>query len=488
MENIAVFAPIGIVVVLLLLGIVFATRYRTVRADEAMIVTGGFTKDGIKIVKAGGAFVFPIIQNAQFLSLRVHTLDVNTPEVYTEQGVPVIVDGIAQVKIKGDLESIATAAEQFLGKTDDELRRIATQTLEGHLRAILGTMSVEDIYKNRDKFAADVQSVAATDLKKMGLQIVSFTIRDVKDNNGYLEALGRPRIADIKRAAEIAEANAKKEEQVAKAQAREVGSRADYVAETNIAEAEKEMEVKKAHFKLEQDRKRAEADQSYALQQNRTLQEVKSEEMGIQIVERQKLIELEEREILRREKELEAKVRKQAEAERYAHEQKAEAERYQIEAKAKADAETIRLQGQANADRERAEGTAQADVIRLKGIAEAEAKDKIAEAMKKYGEAAIAEMIIEKFPEIAGAISAPLAQTEKIVIVDSGNGEGGGASKVTGYVTDILAKLPETVGALTNVDIHDLLGSLKQRETQTKQLESKVKEKTNVEVIEKEIE
>lgn len=465
--------PIGIVVVLFLLGIVFATRYRTVRADEAMIVTGGMTKDGIKIVKAGGAFVFPVIQSAQFLSLRVHTLDVNTPEVYTEQGVPVLVDGIAQVKIKGDLESIATAAEQFLGKTDEELRRIATQTLEGHLRAILGTMSVEDIYKNRDKFAADVQSVAATDLKKMGLQIVSFTIRDLKDNNGYLEALGRPRIADIKRAAEIAEANARRDEQVAKANAREVGEKADFVADTNIAESEKEMEVKKAQFKQEQDRKRAEADQSYALQQNRTLQEVKAEEMGVLLVERQKQIELEEKEILRREKELDAKVKKQAEAERYAQEQRAEADRYQIEAKAKGDAETTRLSGQANADKERAEGTAQADVIRLKGLAEAEAKDKIAEAMKKYGEAAMVEMIIDKFPEIASAISAPLAKTEKIVIVDSGSGEGGGASKVTGYVTDILAKLPETVGALTNIDIHELVGSIAKKE------ESSELQKTN---------
>jgi flotillin len=467
-DQIVYLVPIVIVVVLFLLGIVFATRYRTVRADEAMIVTGGFTKEGIKIVKAGGAFVFPIIQSAQFLSLRVHTLDVNTPEVYTEQGVPVIVDGIAQVKIKGDLESIATSAEQFLGKTDEELRRIATQTLEGHLRAILGTMSVEDIYKNRDKFAADVQSVAATDLKKMGLQIVSFTIRDLKDNNGYLEALGRPRIADIKRAAEIAEANARRDEQVAKANAREVGQKADYVADTNVAEAEKEMEVKKAQFKLEQDQKRAEADQSYALQQNRTMQQVKAEEMGIQIVERQKLIEIEEKEILRRERELEAKVKKQADAERYAYEQKAEGERYQIEAKAKADAETIRLQGQANADKERAEGTAEADVIRLKGFAEAEAKDKIAEAMKKYGEAAIAEMIINKFPEIATAIASPLARTEKIVIIDNGSGEGGGASKVTGYVTDILSKLPETVSALTNVDVHELIGNLQKKEAESK--------------------
>jgi len=171
--------PIGIVIVLFLLAVVFATRYRTVKADEAMIVTGALTRDGMKIVKAGGSFVWPIVQNAEFLSLQVNTLDIKTPEVYTSQGVPVMVDGVAQIKIKGDIESIATAAEQFLGKPDEEVNSIAMQTLEGHLRAILGQMTVEDVFKNRDEFARNVQEVAASDLNKMGLQIVSFTIRDV---------------------------------------------------------------------------------------------------------------------------------------------------------------------------------------------------------------------------------------------------------------------------------------------------------------------
>src|SRR5690606_34090740 len=155
-------AIVGIIAVLVLLVVVFATRYRTVRADEAMIVTGALTRDGMKIVKAGGTFVFPIIQSSEILSLQVHTLEIRTPEVYTEQGVPVMADGVAQVKIKGDIESISTAAEQFLGKQQDELQSIATQTLEGHLRSILGQMTVEDLYKNREEFAKRVQEVAAS--------------------------------------------------------------------------------------------------------------------------------------------------------------------------------------------------------------------------------------------------------------------------------------------------------------------------------------
>jgi len=469
MMDMSVYIPVGIVIVVVLLIIVFASRYRTVKADEAMIVTGALTTDGMKIVKAGGTFVWPILQSTSFLTLQVHTLDIRTPEVYTMHGVPVMVDGVAQIKVKGDMESIATAAEQFLGKPDDELKNIATQTLEGHLRAILGRMTVEDVYRNREEFARNVQEVAASDLNKMGLQIVSFTIRDVRDKNGYLEALGQPQIASVKRDAEIAKANAYRDEQIAKSQALEEGKKAEFFAETNIAEANKAMEVKKAAFKQEQDKQKAEADQAYKLQEAKTLQSVKAEEMQIQVIEREKQIELEAKEIERRERELVATVKKQAEAERFAQEQRAEADRYQIEAKAKAEAEAVRLSGNANADKERAEGTAEADIIRLKGLAEAEAKDKIADALRKYGEAAVIELIIQKFPDIARAIAEPLSKTEKIVIVDGGgSGPNGGAGKVTGYVTDLLAKMPETVNALTGVDVNQLLKRLAEGNTALK--------------------
>ena len=454
-----VLIPIGIVVVLFLLIIVFISRYRTVSADTAMIITGAGTKSGIKIVKAGGALVLPVIQKSRSLSLRIHTIDVRTPEVYTEQGVPVMVDGVAQVKIKGDNESIATAAEQFLGKTDNELRAIATETLEGHLRAILGMMTVEDIYKNRDKFAAQVQDTAATDFAKMGLGIISFTIKNVTDKNGYLDALGRPQIATVRKKAEIAEANAFRDTQIAKADAREQGQKADFIAETNIAEANKDMEIKKADFKRDQDLRKAEADQAYKLQEAKSLQQVKAEEMEISIVEREKQIQLEEKEIQRREKQYDAEVRKKADADRYALEQSAEASKTQRIREAEASQFAIEAQAKAEAEQIRLAGTAEADATRLKGLAEAEAKDKIADAMMKYGEAAVAEMIIKQLPEIATAIAQPLSQTEKIVVIDNGQNEGGrsGASKVTGYVTDIIASMPETVGALTNVDLVKLL-------------------------------
>ena len=453
---------IGIVVVLFILIIGFVTRYRPVQADEALIVTGA-VKDGIKVVKGGGTFVFPIIQKAQPLSLLLHTLEVKTPRVYTEHGVAVMVDGVAQVKIKGDLNSIQTAAEQFLGKSAQELRSIATETLEGHLRAILGTMTVEEIYKNREKFAENVQLQAATDFAKMGLQIVSFTIKDVSDDEGYLEALGRPQIATVIREAEIAEANATRDTQVAKAKAREEGQKADFVADTNVAEAEKEMEVKKAAFKKEQDQRKAEADQSYELQKAITLQQVKREEMQIQVVEREKQIELEEKEIARRERQYDAEVKKKADADRYSVEQAAEAEKAKRMRAAEAEQFTIEAEARATAEKTKLEGNAEAEIIRQKGLAEAEAKDKIAEAMKKYGEAAIAEMIIQKFPEIAQAISEPLSKTEKIVILDQG-GNGGGASKITKYATDILGNTAEAVNALTGIDLIDLVQSLKANE------------------------
>ncbi|BBH24501.1 membrane protein [Paenibacillus baekrokdamisoli] len=439
--------PIGVVVVLFLLGIVFASRYRTVKADEAMIITGAMTGDGPKVVKAGGTFVWPILQNASFLSLQLYTLHIKTPEVYTSKGVAVMVDGVAQIKIKGDIESITTAAEQFLGKPDEELQNICTQTLEGHLRAILGTMTVEDVYKNREDFAKNVQEIAATDLNKMGFQIVSFTISDVRDRNGFLESLGQAEIARVKKDAEVAKAENQREELIKKSQAIQEGKIAEFEANTKIAEAEKIMEIRKAEFKKEQDLKKAEADVAYKLQEAKSMQAVTSEQMNIKVIEKEKQIELDTKEIERKQKELEATVMKQADADRYAAEQKATADRFTIEQKAAADAEAIKV-----------EGLAEAEVVRAKGLAHAEAKGKLAEAMAKYGEAAMLEMLYNVLPDIARAVAEPLSKTEKIVIVDSGNGQGGGgASKITGYITDIMATLPEAVQALAGADLTQIL-------------------------------
>lgn len=223
----SLFIPAIVVGVIIVLGLAFWARYKTVSPDEAMIITGAFLGSrnvmtdesgrSIKIVRGGGAFILPIFQQSQFLSLLSHKLDVSTPEVYTEQGVPVMADGVAIIKIGGSVEDVATAAEQFMGKPTEALKGEAQEVLEGHLRAILGSMTVEEVYRNRDKFAQEVQGVAAKDLKKMGLQIVSFTIKDLRDKHGYLDALGKPRIAAVKRDAEIAEAQAVRDARVQKA-------------------------------------------------------------------------------------------------------------------------------------------------------------------------------------------------------------------------------------------------------------------------------
>nr|WP_273484035.1 flotillin family protein [Desulforamulus ruminis] len=473
------FIPLLVLSVIIVLGLAFWARYKTVGPDEAMIVTGSFLgiknvhtdESGrkIKIVRGGGAFILPIFQQGEFISLLSHKLDVTTPEVYTEQGVPVMADGVAIIKIGGSVEDVATAAEQFMGKSTEDLKQEAQEVLEGHLRAILGTMTVEEVYRNRDKFAQEVQGVAAKDLKKMGLQIVSFTIKDIRDKNGYLEALGKPRIAAVKRDAEVAEAEAIRDARIQKAKADEEGQKAELLRDTNIAEASKEKELKVASFKKEQDTVKAEADQAYNIQEARSQQRVTEEQMKIAIVKKEKEIELEEKEILRREKQYDAEVKKKADADRYAVEQSAEADKakkmreadalkYKIEAEAKASAEQKRLEGLAIADAERAKGTAEAEVVRLKGLAEAEAKEKLAEAFEKFGQAAVLDIIVKMLPELAGKVAAPLSAIDKLTVVDTGSGEG--AARLSNYVTSLMATTPEMLKNVSGIDLEDLVKKL----------------------------
>ncbi len=475
------YIAIGVVLFLIVaIAAVYITKYKTAGPDEALIVTGSYlgsknvhtdeSGNKIKIIRGGGTFVFPVFQQAEPLSLLSSKLEVTTPEVYTEQGVPVMADGTAIIKIGSSIGEIATAAEQFLGKEKSEREAEAREVLEGHLRSILGSMTVEEIYKNRDKFSQEVQRVASQDLAKMGLIIVSFTIKDVRDKNGYLESLGKPRIAQVKRDADIATAEAEKETRIRRAKADQEAQKAELERATEIAEAEKENQLKVAEFRREQDIAKARADQAYDLEQARAKQEVKEQEMQIQIIERQKQIELEEREILRRERQYDSEVKKKADAERYAIEQQAaadkmkqmaqaEAEKYRIEAQAQAEAEKIRLDGLAKAEAEKAQGTTEAEIIRLRGLAEAEAKQKIAEAFEQYGQAAILDMVIRMMPEYAKQVAAPLSNIDKITVVDTGGGKGGGANKVTSYATDLMAGLQETLKESSGIDVKQLIES-----------------------------
>ncbi|KEK09971.1 flotillin family protein [Lysinibacillus fusiformis] len=491
--SIDILIVLGIVafVLIALVGL-YVTKYKTAGPDEALIVTGSYlgsknvhkdeSGNRIKIIRGGGTFVFPIFQQAKPLSLLSSKLEVTTPEVYTEQGVPVMADGTAIIKIGGSISEVATAAEQFLGKQKAEREGEAREVLEGHLRSILGSMTVEEIYKNRDKFSQEVQRVASQDLAKMGLIIVSFTIKDVRDKNGYLDSLGKPRIAQVKRDADIATADAEKETRIKRAEASKEAQKAELERATEIAEAEKENQLKVAEFRREQDIAKARADQAYELETARAKQEVTEQEMQIRIIERQKQIELEEKEILRREKQYDSEVKKKADADRYAVEQnaaaekmrelaQADAEKYRIESLAKAEAEKIRLDGLAKADAERAQGETEADIIRLRGLAEAEAKRKIAEAFEYYGQAAVLDMVVRMMPEYAKELASPLGNIDKITVVDTGGGEGSGANKVTSYATNLMSTLQETLKETSGIDVKELIESYAGKHTLRPELE-----------------
>jgi len=467
----------SVVVVLFLFLFAMARRYRKVGPNQALIISGKGNRyrtaegqvgtRGFRIVRGGGAFVWPIIEKVDVLTLEIMTIDVQTPEVYTLQGVPVLVDGVAQVKIRGEDSAISTAAEQFLGKGETEILHVAQQTLEGHLRAILGTMSVEEIYKNRDAFAQQVQKVAFEDMANMGLQIVSFTIRDIRDKQGYLDALGKPRTAQVKRDAIIGQAEADRDAAIKSAAAKQAGKEAEFAAESKIKQAERDYKIQVADFDKAANAKRADADLAYDLQKNTTLQQVKAQEIQVQVVEKEKGIDVQEMEIKRREKELDAQVKKPAEAERYKVETLAKATQFKYEAEARGEGEAERAvgfavadvtqrKGEAEAAANKARGLAQADVIKAQGLSEAEAMRKKAESWQLYNQAAIAQMFIEALPQIARAIAEPLSKTEKMVIINMG-GDGGAASRVTKDVTSIIAQLPPVIESLTGIQLQSLL-------------------------------
>ena len=487
---------IGVIVavgIILILSVIFS-MWRKVPQDKAAVVTG-LKK---RIITGGGGLVIPVLERVDTISLGNIQLDVTTDESMSSQGVPIAVVGTAVIKVKNEAQAIFNAIEQFTGRNENEIERsirdTATNVLEGKLREIVSTMTVEEIYRDRETFSAKVQEVVGTELMEMGLEVKVFTIKDINDSNGYIQALGVKQIVEKKKDAEIAKAEANREAQIETSKARRAGEQARLQAETEISEAAKAKAVQEAAYMQEQQAAKAKADSAYDIQKNITEKEVVAAALDVELMrqERQKdieaaqvqiqiakeqNIELAAKQAERKKESLRAEVvepaladkekaqtiadaekyRKIAEAEAEAEARKkfaaAEAEAKRI--KALADAEAIKTTGQAEADVISQRGMAEAAAIRAKGIAEAEAMSQKAMAYQQYTGAAVAEMLIRVLPDVAGKIAEPLSQIDKIMIMDSGSGNG--VTSVAGNVTGVMAQVFESMKEVTGVDLADLV-------------------------------
>jgi flotillin len=486
---------LGAVAVLAVVAVGYVITYlaflKKAGANEVIVVSG---RGGVNFITGGAGMVVPLFHTWNRLSLEVMTLEVTTPEVYTSQGVPIAVDGVAQIKIKKDEASLHAAAERFLGKRPEEIAKIALETVQGHLRGILGTLTVENIYMSRDQFAQKVQEISAGDLGNMGLGIDSFTIRDIRDKHGYLEALGKPRIAEVKRTASVAEAVAAKESAIAQADAERETRERQAEAQRLAQEAEAKRDAAVAEANADRSRRQQEADasahraaeiansqaaQAIAEQQTIANRKRADAEMAYDLQKKTMQIQIEEQEIKRRERELDATVKRQADAKRYEIETLASAERQRVETAAEAErsrlttvaegekakglaaAEVTRATGLAQAEAERARGIAEAQVREAQGLAEALAMEKKAEAWRKYGEAAVLQILAPVLPEIARAVAEPLSRIDRITMVSTGGNGDLGASKVTNEVARVLAQLPPVVESLTGVSLENLFARLR---------------------------
>lgn len=449
---------VGAVGALILIMWVIGTLFRRVGPNRALIVYGW---GGTHIVTGGGRIVWPLFQSFQELSLELMSFDV-APEqqLYTSQGVAVSVEAVSQIKVKSDPESIRTSAEQFLTKPAEERQGLLRLVMEGHLRGIVGLLKVEEIVKEPEIVAGRVRDSVSDDLTKMGLEVVSFTIKKVIDDNQYIDNMGRPDIARVKREADIAQAEAERDTAIRRAMAMREAAVAQAAAdqerviaqtasETKQAEATRDLEVKRAEYEASVRQQRALAEKAYDIASNQAQQKVVAEQVRIEQVQREEQIKVQELEVRRRERELEATITKPAAAERGRIEQLAEAQRLKLATEAAGQAEATRLQG-----------NAEAEIVRAKGQAEADAMHLRAEAFQEYNQAAVLDKLISGMPEVVRALSQSLASVDKITVVSTGDGRNAGVSQITGEVAKMVAQVPELFETLTGVKVSDLMDRL----------------------------
>src|SRR5579884_428765 len=438
---------------------VFARLFRKAGPHEALVVYGF---RGTRVVKGRGTVIFPMVENCRWLSLELMSFDVAPKQdLYTGQGVAVTVEAVAQLKVKSDPESILTASEQFLTKAPPEREGLIRLVMEGHLRGIIGQLTVEEIVKQPEMVGGRMRSTCADDMNKMGLEVISFTIKEVKDKNDYISNMGRPDIARINRDADIAAAEAERDTAsnralairaaaVAKAQADQERVLAEALSLAAQAEAQRDLEIKRAQYVETVKRQQAQADKAYEIQTNVMQQQVTAEAVKVRQIEKEQEVKVQEAEILRHEKELIATVIKNAEIEKQRIEMLAEAARRKM---------TIEAEGSAAATR--AQGEADADIILKKGESEAKAMNVKAEAYQEWNQAAVVDKLITGLPEVVRAMAAPLANVDKITIVSTGNDGAAGLNKVTGDMTKIAAQIPALFETLSGIQMSDLLGKVR---------------------------
>ena len=441
------------------MAMVFASFLRKVAPNQALIVYG---LRGTRVVTGHGTIVMPIIEHAHELSLELMSFDVAPKQdMYTKQGVAVTVEAVAQIKVKSDTMSIKTAAEQFLTKTPAQREGLIRLVMEGHLRGIIGQLTVEEIVKQPEMVADRMRSTCAEDMTKMGLEVVSFTIKEVKDQNEYITNMGRPDIARIKRDADVAaaeaerdtaikRAQAQREAAIAKAEADQARVTAETASLSKQAEATRDLEIKKAQYLESMKRQQAQADKAYEIQTNVMQQQVVAESVRVQQIEKEAQVKVQEAEINRVEKELIATVLKQAEIERQRIETLANAERQRL---------IVEAEGRAVATR--AQGEAEADIIFRKGEAEAKAMNVKADAYQEWNQAAVVDKLITGLPDVVRAMSEPLSNVDRITIVSTGDGDAAGAHKITGDMAKMAAQVPALFEALSGMQMSELFKNVK---------------------------
>lgn len=463
---------IGVVVILFVVFIL--ASYIKAPTDRALIVSG--LRKNPKFVIGKSALRIPFLQRVDKLELKMISVDVKTKEsVPTNEYINVNIDSAVKIKVGSSKEMLEKAASNFLNKNEDYIRNSVGDVLEGNVREIIGQMRLEDIVQDRKMFAEKVQENAAPDMARMGLEIVSFNVQNVTEN------LGIDRVVSISKSAQISRAESERDIEVAKANATKQANDARIEAETAIAERNNELEIKKQELKRAADVKKAEADAAYEIQQQEQRKTIEITTADANIAKQEKEIELREKEIAVKEKTLDADIRKQAEAEKYATQQKADAQLYQRQKEAEAkqfeiqkqaeakkaqaeadrfakeqEAEAVKAQGIAEAESIKAKGLADAESIKARGLAEAEAMEKKAEAMAKYGKAAMTEMIIKVLPQMAEAIAKPLESIDKVTIIDGGSGENG-VGTFSGNVPSVLAKTIESIKETTGFDLTEVM-------------------------------